>query len=266
MAKAGPAVEAAGRQCKCGNCPACAVSAYRAQGSVARAEAGGTVKTGADQRQLASGGEAGEAVASDPAAAERPEEGGAKVKVGPKGLDGEVLSQAERLEVAKLQLVDTKVKAHEMAHLAAAGSYARGGANFSYQKGPDGRSYAVGGEVSIDTSKADSPEATMSKMQTVRAAALAPADPSPQDRKVAAKAALAITEAGQELQMIRLQQAKSGIEHGQSFSPAVDPPGNSVDQASPTEAASSTPTAGQKAAAAALAGLGRPLARFDFTV
>ncbi|MCX7023185.1 MAG: putative metalloprotease CJM1_0395 family protein [Spirochaetes bacterium] len=85
---------------------------------------------------------------------------------------------------------DAEVRAHEAAHVGAGGRYVRGGASFSYQRGPDGRMYAVGGEVGIDTSPVPgNPEATAAKMRTVRAAALAPADPSGADRSVAAAAA-----------------------------------------------------------------------------
>ena len=65
----------------------------------------------------------------------------------------------------------------------------RGGAHFQYKRGPDGRRYAVAGEVSIDTSPEKDPRATLQKMRTVERAALAPAHPSPQDRRVAAQAA-----------------------------------------------------------------------------
>ncbi len=119
------------------------------------------------------------------------------------------LSREEQLEVTRLQQRDTQVKAHEMAHLAAAGPYARGGANFSYASGPDGMKYAVGGEVSIDTSPEPSPDATIRKMRIIRAAAMAPADPSPQDRKVAAQADATIIEARRELEMIRLEQQRT---------------------------------------------------------
>ncbi|WP_049824332.1 putative metalloprotease CJM1_0395 family protein [Desulfurivibrio alkaliphilus] len=123
------------------------------------------------------------------------------------------LSREEKLEVARLQQLDSQVKAHEMAHLAVAGPYARGGASFTYTTGPDGKKYAVGGEVSIDTSREPSPEATIRKMRIIRAAALAPADPSPQDRKVAAQADAAMTEARRELEMIRLEQQREAARH-----------------------------------------------------
>ena len=103
---------------------------------------------------------------------------------------------AKTRQVDKLKQRDTEVRQHEQAHLAAAGPYARGGPTFEYQTGPDGKRYAVGGEVQIDTSPVEGdPQATIQKMQAVRAAALAPAEPSAQDRSVAAKAAAEIQKA-----------------------------------------------------------------------
>ena len=110
------------------------------------------------------------------------------------------LSDEEKQQVAELKQRDAEVKAHEAAHLAAAGGLARGGASYEYQKGPDGNAYAVGGEVSIDTAtvKGDA-EATIAKAQQVRSAALAPANPSSQDYKVAAAASQMEAQARQEL-------------------------------------------------------------------
>ena len=112
------------------------------------------------------------------------------------------LTEAEKKEVKELKKVDTRVKAHEAAHKAAGGQYIRSGVNLQYTTGPDGQRYAVAGEVSIDVSEVrDDPEATIKKMETVRRAALAPQDPSPTDRRVAAeasqKAARARAEAAQ---------------------------------------------------------------------
>lgn len=101
---------------------------------------------------------------------------------------GSGLEPAEKDQVQQLKERDNEVRAHEMAHLAAAGSLAQGGMKLSYQTGPDGRQYAVGGSVKIDTSEARTPEETVRKAQRIRAAALAPSDPSPQDLQVAAKA------------------------------------------------------------------------------
>jgi hypothetical protein len=83
--------------------------------------------------------------------------------------------------------------------MAAGGGITVGGASFQYQQGPDGKSYAVGGEVHIDTSEGSSPEQTIQKMQAIRRAALAPASPSGQDRAVAAAASAAETQARAEL-------------------------------------------------------------------
>lgn len=100
------------------------------------------------------------------------------------------LSQEEQAEVSKLKQRDQEVRRHEQAHKAAAGSFATGGPSFEYTTGPDGRRYATGGEVSIDTSEVPGdPQATVSKMQQIRRAAQAPVNPSSQDRAVAAQAA-----------------------------------------------------------------------------
>lgn len=91
--------------------------------------------------------------------------------------------------IMKLQARDSEVRAHESAHMAA-GSGIAGDASFTYQKGPDGREYAIGGEVPIDMSTGSNPKETQAKMQKVRAAALAPATPSPQDIKIASTASM----------------------------------------------------------------------------
>lgn len=107
---------------------------------------------------------------------------------------------AQARVLADLKARDRQVRAHEAAHLAAAGGLARGGASFTTTRGPDGQSYATGGEVSIDATAADTPTATLAKAQQIQAAALAPADPSPQDRSVAAAAVTMAARARRELQ------------------------------------------------------------------
>jgi hypothetical protein len=108
------------------------------------------------------------------------------------------LSDAEAKQLAELKARDRDVKAHEAAHKAAGGQYA-GSASFSYQSGPDGHQYAIGGEVPIDAGAiAGDPDATIRKMEQVRAAALAPAEPSAQDRSVAAMATAMIAKARSE--------------------------------------------------------------------
>lgn len=101
---------------------------------------------------------------------------------------GENLSSEEQAQVDELRSGDKKVKNHEAAHAAVGGELVRG-KSFDYAVGPDGKRYAIGGEVQIDISPvADDPEATIQKMQQIRRAALAPSDPSPQDRSVASTA------------------------------------------------------------------------------
>ncbi len=110
------------------------------------------------------------------------------------------LSEAEEKIVKELQKRDREVRAHESAHQRTAGQYATGGAQFKYKFGPDGKRYAVSGEVKLDVSaiKGD-PEATISKMETIARAALAPADPSAQDRRIANEAKQRILEKEAEL-------------------------------------------------------------------
>jgi hypothetical protein len=100
------------------------------------------------------------------------------------------LSSEQLALVSQLAATDQHVRAHEQAHLAAAGPYARSGATYGYTTGPDGKQYATSGEVAMDVSPdPSSPEKTIEKARTVQAAANAPADPSSQDRAVAAAAA-----------------------------------------------------------------------------
>jgi hypothetical protein len=118
------------------------------------------------------------------------------------------LDAEDKREVEKLKQRDREVKAHERAHMAAGAGVVMGGANYQYEHGPDGKMYAVGGEVKIDTSKENTPQATISKMQKVKRAALAPAQPSVQDRSVAAKAAQIEAEARIELQEQQVKEAE----------------------------------------------------------
>ena len=114
-----------------------------------------------------------------------------------KGPDG--LTEEERQKVEELKRRDAKVRAHEQAHSSAGGPYA-GAPRLQFTRGPDGKFYAVAGEVSIDTSAiAGNPQATIRKMQQVKRAALAPQEPSSQDRRVAAEADRKMLQARQEI-------------------------------------------------------------------
>ncbi|MCG6200573.1 putative metalloprotease CJM1_0395 family protein [Psychromonas antarctica] len=106
----------------------------------------------------------------------------------PDGGDQAQYSDLELKQISNLKSRDTEVEAHERAHSAVGGQHA-GSPSYSYQTGPDGVKYAVSGEVSIDTSRVpNDPQATLRKATQIKAAALAPAEPSSQDKRVAAKA------------------------------------------------------------------------------
>ncbi|MEH6357968.1 MAG: putative metalloprotease CJM1_0395 family protein [Pseudomonadales bacterium] len=118
-------------------------------------------------------------------------------------------SSALSKELQGLQTRDREVRTHEQAHLAAAGAFALGGPVYDYQQGPDGQRYAIGGHVNIDTSEiAGDPEATLRKAQTISRAALAPAEPSSQDRQVASQASNLANQAQQELSQLRQQETE----------------------------------------------------------
>ncbi|MEM1071818.1 MAG: putative metalloprotease CJM1_0395 family protein [Planctomycetota bacterium] len=117
----------------------------------------------------------------------------------PRGVDGEPLTDEQAREVEELQARDAEVRAHEQAHVAAAGTLFRGGPTYTYQTGPDGKRYAVGGMVQIDTSEGATPEETIQKAAQIRRAALAPAEPSSTDQAVAANASRMEAEARAEL-------------------------------------------------------------------
>jgi hypothetical protein len=118
---------------------------------------------------------------------------------------------AEDAEVRELEVRDQEVRTHEAAHKATGGQYA-GAVSLEYESGPDGNRYAVGGEVSIDISSESTPEKTISKMAQVRAAAMAPANPSAQDRSVAAAASAKSVAAMREMQTNKAEESEADNE------------------------------------------------------
>lgn len=118
------------------------------------------------------------------------------------------LTTSEQQQVSELSQIDSQVRAHEAAHIAAGGSVVSGGASYTYQKGPDGQLYAIGGEVPISSAGASSPEAKIAIAKEMQAAALAPANPSPQDLKVAASATQMEAQARQELNLEKSEEQK----------------------------------------------------------
>ena len=135
--------------------------------------------------------------------------GGAQSKEG--DADGDGLNEAEEKQVEELKQRDREVRAHEQAHARVGGAYASA-PTYTFQQGPDGKRYAVGGEVQIDTSKENSPEKTIQKMQIVIRAALAPAEPSSQDLKVAQQARASLSEAQAERRQQKAEEQQGSSE------------------------------------------------------
>ncbi|MBT8340623.1 MAG: hypothetical protein HKP58_20250 [Desulfatitalea sp.] len=148
----------------------------------------------------------------------------------------ETLSAEEKQQINELKKRDAEVKAHEQAHMAAGGGLVQGGASYQYQRGPDGKMYAVGGEVKIDVSPERTPEGTIRKMQQVKGAALAPAQPSGTDRAVAARAAQIEAQARGQMTKERQEETeKSDQTDTQADSPETsDPMGFPTESQSPS--------------------------------
>lgn len=108
--------------------------------------------------------------------------------------------------VSQLKARDTEVRQHEQAHMATAGGLATSGAAYTYQRGPNGVAYAIGGEVQIDTSPGRTPQETIERARTIQAAALAPAKPSGADQAVAAQAQQMELQARTELAVQQAQE------------------------------------------------------------
>lgn len=127
--------------------------------------------------------------------------------------------QVDEKIISQLQQRDKEVKAHELAH-ASTGGATTGSPSYTFEIGPDGKKYAVGGEVAVDLSSvAGDPQATIVKMQKVYAAALAPANPSTQDTRVAASAAQKILAAQSELLALKNEKLSQAHSANASSSP-----------------------------------------------
>ena len=127
----------------------------------------------------------------------------------------ELTPEQQRL-VEELKRIDQNVRAHEQAHMAAGRGVVTSGANYTYTYGPDGKQYAVGGEVGIDTSAERKPEANIDKGIRIQAAALAPRDPSPQDYRVAAIGSRLETQGRVDLRQQEVQQAEETAARAQA--------------------------------------------------
>jgi hypothetical protein len=120
-------------------------------------------------------------------------------------------TEQELQQIKELEARDREVRVHEQAHQSVGGQYT-GAASYTYQRGPDGVNYAIGGEVSINAGPVQGdPKATIEKADVVRRAALAPAEPSVQDRLVAAEASRMKLEAQAELAAIEAEERQEEL-------------------------------------------------------
>lgn len=143
-------------------------------------------------------------------------EAGSAEKDGPE--DPQELTEEEQKQVDELKKRDAEVRAHEQAHAAVGGSYASA-PTYEFQTGPDNKQYAVGGEVQIDAAPVpNDPKATIEKMDIVIRAALAPQEPSAQDKKVAAEAQKNRSEAQAELAKQKQADLNGGDEENSLLS------------------------------------------------
>lgn len=193
----------------------------RNQGNTSSGEPGGEAEDSGEQGQAPVAGPNGSA-AAQVANGGSPAQGGTGEKEDP---DGDGLNEAEEKQVQELEKRDREVRAHEQAHARVGGAYA-GAPSYTFQQGPDGKRYAIGGEVQIDTSKEKTPQETIRKMQIVIRAALAPAEPSSQDLKVAQLARSQLSEAQAESRQQKAEELegddKGETEAASSASEASD--------------------------------------------
>lgn len=102
---------------------------------------------------------------------------------------GSDVSEQVALEIARLKAAAQLALRNRATQLAAGAGYVSSGGSYAYTIGPDGQLYATGVVVSYDTAPvANNPQATIEKMQQVRAAALASSSPTASDYAAAATA------------------------------------------------------------------------------
>lgn len=103
-------------------------------------------------------------------------------------------------EIKDLMTTEREVVAHEQAHKAV-GAGVTGPISYTQEQGPDDQLYITGGEVSIQAPPTNSLDEKLQVLEKVRQAALAPANPSPQDLRVAASATAQIQAVRSELNL-----------------------------------------------------------------
>ena len=88
----------------------------------------------------------------------------------------------------KFKQTDTNIRSHEQIH--ASIGHTTAPIAYTYQKGPDGKMYAVGGSVRLDTSIPNDPKAAAFKLDMLQKAASGPTDSSAADNTIAAQSNL----------------------------------------------------------------------------
>ena len=138
---------------------------------------------------------------------------------GSSSIDASRSEEQQELEISRdLAERDREVRAHEQTHASVGGKYASA-PSYTYERGPDGRMYAVEGEVKIDTSPIpNDPEATLEKAEIIQRAALSVAEPSSADRAAAADARAMAIDARAEI----MQQADEATVAGAESESKVD--------------------------------------------
>lgn len=134
----------------------------------------------------------------------------------------EAINREQQRIVNELAARDREVRAHEAAHIFVGRQYVVSGPSYTYQQGPNGRNYAIGGEVQLDVSAEAEPRSTLSKAETVRRAALAPVEPSAQDRLVASRATQLAAQARVAIAAEQRNQHQTEQNPNQSTQPARD--------------------------------------------
>lgn len=157
------------------------------------------------------------------------------------------LTPQQQQQVAELQQTDREVRAHEAAHMAAGRGVVTSGASYTYTYGPDGKRYAVGGEVGIDTSPEQKPADNIEKGAAIQDAALAPRNPSSQDYRVASIGARLENRGRIEQARLQAEEATSAGNAGNA-SGAAAPPADAAatrrERVAAAYAAAGTPAAG----------------------
>ncbi|MES0881454.1 putative metalloprotease CJM1_0395 family protein [Roseibium sp. SCP14] len=200
-----------------------------ASGAEAQSDNDNAEDAGSEQKPAS--GVAGGGGGQSAAAAQSAQEGGSDQE---EDSDGDGLNEAEEKQVKELAKRDREVRAHEQAHARVGGAYASA-PTYTFQQGPDGKRYAIGGEVQIDTAKERTPEATIRKMQIVIRAATAPAEPSSQDLKVAQQARSQLSEAQAELRQQKARELK-GEDENSAVPASPEAGGKPVDDGSEAQA------------------------------